>query len=354
MNDRQNENASRIAAYLGNRLSPEEREAFKRLLSEDDELRVQYVNALMNRAGTEPVAHVTEPVAVESVPEPEVVESVPESEVVESVPEPEVSEAMAQPAAVEVVPEPEVREGTWDTPGEQRARVGFLGSGWIVGITVLLLIVAGVVIFTMNRHQQYWDKTVAAMTSNSGDVDKVVPFDSATAATADRKAATPVSKVESATKGTGSKGGLMDSLYMELYKPYMRGDDPVEVREYYRDYKAGNYAAVLSASDSVATAVEKRKLQIKNYIRLYKGLAYLATGNAPEAVEKLDAVVLRTNPGDELYEVARWYLALAWLKRSDVDPAEAQGKALGLAKDISRGYSRYRDSARELVRALGS
>src|SRR5580704_6842784 len=53
MNDHQKENALRIALYLENRLSPEERESFKRSLSEDDELRLQYVDALMNRAGTE-------------------------------------------------------------------------------------------------------------------------------------------------------------------------------------------------------------------------------------------------------------------------------------------------------------
>src|ERR1700732_4696757 len=52
MTDHQKENASRIALYLENRLSPEEREAFKRALGEDDELRLQYVDALMNRAGT--------------------------------------------------------------------------------------------------------------------------------------------------------------------------------------------------------------------------------------------------------------------------------------------------------------
>src|SRR5580693_7661869 len=52
MNEHQKENALRIAAYLENRLSPEEREAFKRALGEDDELRLQYVDALMNRAGT--------------------------------------------------------------------------------------------------------------------------------------------------------------------------------------------------------------------------------------------------------------------------------------------------------------
>jgi hypothetical protein len=370
MNDRQNENASRIAAYLGNRLSPEEREAFKRLLSEDDELRVQYVDALMNRAAKEPAAVEAEPEKAVSdvVPELEVSEVVPEPEVSHVMPVPEVSQVVPEPQVSEVVPEPEVGEGTWETLGEQGAReaweagwqggkkragVGFLGSGWIVAITVLLLIIGAAVIFIMNRHEQYWDKTVAAMTSNSGNVDKVVP-DSATAATTDRRAATPVSKVDAATKGAALKGGLMDSLYAELYKPYMRGDDPVEVREYYQDYKAGNYAAVLAAGDSMVMKISPQRLLVRDYMRLYLGLSYLASGDGQNAVRELEGVVLRTKPGDVLYEAARWYLALAWLKRNDVDPTEARGKAIGLARDISHSYSRYQGPARELMKALGS
>ena len=53
-----------------------------------------------------------------------------------------------------------------------------------------------------------------------------------------------------------------------------------------------------------------------------------------------------------LYETARWYLALAWVKRNDVDAGEARGKALGLARDISRSYSRYKGPARQLAAAL--
>src|ERR1700744_2188715 len=64
MNDHQKENASRIALYLENKLSREEREAFKRALGEDDELRMQYVDALMNKAGTGPIFGATmEPVS---------------------------------------------------------------------------------------------------------------------------------------------------------------------------------------------------------------------------------------------------------------------------------------------------
>jgi hypothetical protein len=361
MNDRQNENASRIAAYLENRLSPEEREAFKRLLSEDDELRVQYVNALMKRAGTEPAAHVTEPAAVESAPA---------SEVVEVVPEPEVRGAAAHPAAVEVVPEPEIREGTWETLGEhgareaweggwsgeeKRERAGFLGSFWILGITVVLLIISGVVIFIMNEHEQYWDKTVAAMTADSGNAGKTALVDSATAAAGKSQAAAPAGNVDSATTGAvASKGGSMDNIYAEVYKPYVRGDDPLEVRKYYQDYKAGNYAAVLAAGDSTVMNIPVQKLLVRDYMRLYVGLSYLASGDGRNAVRELEGVVLRTKPGDILYETARWYLALAWLKRNDVDAGEAENKALGLAREVSHSYSRYQEPARELLKALGS
>ncbi|HEV2354704.1 MAG TPA: hypothetical protein VGR89_10690, partial [Puia sp.] len=66
MSDRQNENALRIAAYLENKLSPTEREAFKRALSEDDGLRLQYIDALMNRAET-PTSPVAGSIADEEV-----------------------------------------------------------------------------------------------------------------------------------------------------------------------------------------------------------------------------------------------------------------------------------------------
>jgi hypothetical protein len=89
-------------------------------------------------------------------------------------------------------------------------------------------------------------------------------------------------------------------------------------------------------------------------MRLYVGLSALATGDARNAVSELEAVVLRTKPGDILYETAQWYLALAWLKRNDVDAAEARSKVLELGQDLSHGYSRYREPAMKLIRALKS
>jgi hypothetical protein len=145
---------------------------------------------------------------------------------------------------------------------------------------------------------------------------------------------------------------LGDSIYARLYKPYTRGDDPAEVREYYQDYRTGNYTAVEAAEDSALKRIGPQRLLSRDYMRLYVGLSYLATGDGRNAVSKLGDVVFRTKPGDVLYETAQWYLALAWLKSKDVDAAEADNKALALATEIAHGYSRYREPARELLRLL--
>ena len=126
----------------------------------------------------------------------------------------------------------------------------------------------------------------------------------------------------------------------------------MEVRGYYQDYRTGNYAAILAAGDSAVKRPLPRGLLVRDYMRLYVGLSYLATGDSRNAVNELGDVVFRTKPGDVLYETGQWYLALAWLKRNDVDATEAKDKALGLAREIAHGYSRYREPALELVRAL--
>lgn len=348
MSDHQNENASRIAAYLENKLSPEEREAFKRRLSEDDELRLQYVDALMNRAGTgsskggavEPEPVVAPEPEAEVTPEPQA--AVTPEPLVKDVSAPEVSEA----------PGPEDEEAPW--PEERkRKRVGFMGSGWIVAITLLLLIIAGVVMFLMNRHQDSWDKTVAAMAADSGVAKKATRVDSVVVQASTQPVATPASPVAEVGKG-GGVGKMGDSLFANLYKPYARGGDPIELNQYYQDYRKENFAAVLAKGDSPALGFGKRAVLIRDYMRLYVGLSSLATGDAGKAVSELEAVVRRTKPGDILYETAEWYLALAWLKRNDVDSAEARSKALELARNISHGYSRYREPAMQLIHGLKS
>ena len=345
MNDHQNENASRIALYLENRLSPEEREAFKRAMDEDDELRTQYVEALMNRAGAGPTFGATvEPLTGTESPDGsagpagdtfEKEMSVMDDTGAAGMGESETADQAADVGEHEDVPE-EYREAP--------ARGGFLGSGWMVGVAALLLIIAGVVMFIMIRHGGFWDRTVAATAADSANANKGNGVDSAAGNG-------QVEAVDSAASGAGVAGGKV-ALADRLYKPYMRGDDPVEVRGYYQDYRDGNYAAVLAAGDSAVKGVGPQGVLVRDYMRLYVGLSYLATGDERNAVSELGDVVFRTKPGDVLYETGQWYLALAWLRRNDVETAEAENKALALAREIAHGYSRYREPAMELIRAL--
>jgi hypothetical protein len=69
-----------------------------------------------------------------------------------------------------------------DMPEEYRkvpARGGFLGSGWMVGVAALLLIIAGVVMLIMIRRGGFWDRTVAATAADSGNANKGNGVDSA-------------------------------------------------------------------------------------------------------------------------------------------------------------------------------
>ena len=372
MSDHQKENALRIAAYLENRLSPEEKEAFKRDLGEDDELRLQYVDALMNRAATgQDAGSAAEPApgaedtdrAGETLVEPENTGGADETLI-----EPEDTGG----ASVGEREEAGEARGNWESLGEQgardaweagwsagreRPRGGFFGSRWMVGVAVLLLVVAGVAIIILIRKEGFWNNAVAATPVDSGGVKKGNMMDSAAVKVDSGRVAAAGNVAGAGGAGAavaGRKAGLGDSLYTKLYKPYMRGDDPVDVREYYQEYRTGNYTAVLTAGDSMVMKIPARLLLVRDYMRLYLGLSYLATGDGQNAVRELEGVVLRTKPGDILYETARWYLALAWLKRNDVDAGEAENKALDLARKVAHSYSRYQEPARELVMALGS
>jgi len=355
MNDHQKENASRIALYLENRLSQEEREAFKRSLSEDDELRVQYVDILMSRAGTgtnaggtveNPDGTVENP-GGSGGPAGDTFEK--GMSVMDDTDEAGIGELEEADRGANVGEREDMPEKYRKVP----ARGGFLGSGRIIGVAVLLLIIAGVVMLIMTRRGGFWDRTVEATAADSGNANRGNGVDSAAVArSAGNRQVEARKGVDSAASGAGAKVGLADSIYARLYKPYIRGDDPVEVRVYYQDYRTGNYAAILAAGDSAVKRAGPRGLLMRNYMRLYVGLSYLATGDGRNAVRELGDVVFRTKPGDVLYEAARWYLALAWLKRNDVEAAEAENKALGLARGIAHSHSRYREPAMELVRAL--
>ncbi len=154
----------------------------------------------------------------------------------------EVSEAPGEQAAREAW------EAGWPG-GKQGVRRGFFGSGWIVGITLLLLIIAGVVMFMITGHQGLWDKTVAAMAADSGNAKRETRDRFGkdgrrqwwNGSTAGSGVATPASAGGCCCRKGGGLGTMGDGLFANLYKPYGRGDDPKELNQYYEDYRTGNY-----------------------------------------------------------------------------------------------------------------
>ena len=146
-----------------------------------------------------------------------------------------------------------------------------------------------------------------------------------------------------------------DSVYARYYRPYSSEGDPVEISLYYQDYKRGNYNKVLGAKeeDYQVMGKDKREKVVKGYMHLYKGLSYLATSKGREAIAELEAAAADSRPGDALYDAARWYLALALLKRKDLYPEHVQAEAAAIAHQIANTQSRYKLQAEELILALG-
>jgi hypothetical protein len=361
--DRPDENSLRIQEYLENKLSPEMKEAFKRELGENDELRLQYIDALMKRAktGVEDGNEETEAAGGH-------VQTMEEYGYGE--------EGHGEEGHVEADGghiEADMPLQDWETEaGGGGSGRGFLGSGWMVAAAALLVIIAGVVLFLLIKRQAFWDKTVAAggkdttkLLSGASGADSAAggSGQGAAAGSGGAAGAGAAGGSQGAAAGakpaagvtgsqTGGAPGAADSLYTRLYKPYARGDDPMAVRKYYGEYRAGNYTAVLAEGDSITIGLGQQMVLNRDYMRLYVGLSYLATGDASKAVTELEGVVLRTKPGNILYETALWYSALAWLRRSDVDAAEAKKKSIECARIVLHGYSRYVGPAGELIRAL--
>jgi hypothetical protein len=124
---------------------------------------------------------------------------------------------------------------------------------------------------------------------------------------------------------------IAQSAFKNFYTRYSNGEkDPVEISDYYKSYTEGNYTKVLSATDAdyQLMGTGERNNLLKQYMQLYKGLAYLAENKPADAIQKFDLVLqssLKTAP--QYYE-AQWYSALAWLKIND------SNKAAAIAKDI--------------------
>jgi hypothetical protein len=313
MSDHHWENSLRIAEYLEDRMAPAEEEAFMRALGEDEELRRQYEEELLIRGRMRGARGIGEAgVDADGVG---------------------MGPGMLQPADehLQMVTEilakgKEVRKDG----GREGAKIALLGKSGMVA-AALLVIISGTVLYIRIGHRRVGE----------GEVKRVEKIE----------------KVDTGIVSGGSKWMVVrpDSVYARLYEPYASGNDPVEVSLYYRDYKRGNYAAVLAAreEDYRVMGVSERGPVVEGYMRLYKGLACLATGKPKKAVTELSGAMAKSQPGDALYETAQWYLALAWLRRKDLYPEHVLGASAAIAHRITNTQSRYKPQAEELLRALG-
>ncbi len=119
-----------------------------------------------------------------------------------------------------------------------------------------------------------------------------------------------------------------EAIYDEYFQadrntvqPVVRGESikTIEYRAFVA-YEAQNYYKAINLFNSVKTPGE-------TYISYYKGLCFLALDKKDEAITLLNQVTLSStvdgNSAD-FKEKAKWYLALAYLKKNDKQKAIAQ------------------------------
>lgn len=139
-------------------------------------------------------------------------------------------------------------------------------------------------------------------------------------------------------------------IFKKHYTVYeSTGEDPPEASNEYNAYALDkDYDAVLKKSeDGYGTKGAADSLP-GLYLRFYKALSWLATGNPAKAATVLDSLRRHTAPSLLLHSSAQWYLALAYLKQGNAAAARKEAKHLAEAKKASP----YRARADALRAAL--
>ncbi|HRP31864.1 MAG TPA: hypothetical protein PKV73_08235 [Agriterribacter sp.] len=111
-----------------------------------------------------------------------------------------------------------------------------------------------------------------------------------------------------------------------LFKQYFKKDAlpedyPLFLAEAFLDYESGKYTTLqqLDLSQLPQTRGEMKAGSEETILRLahyYKGIAFLQTNNAKDALISLNWV-LKNNPEKAMLTKTQWYLALAYLKEND-------------------------------------
>jgi hypothetical protein len=292
------DNEIRIARYLEDKMTPGEEEEFVRDLGADETLRHQYEEELLmqalweekGRAGSEEPDWLLQG-ADEHV------------EMVESV--------LAET----------------DGRGRLRRMPAYIRWGLAAAAVLLVVVVASVLL----RREK-------PPTEQAGGGRKPI----------DTPRRGPDSSVRAPRVPGGGGGPDLAGLYAHFYSRYSSGNIPVEISDYYNDYRDGDLAAVLAVKPTEYQSMGggSKHALLQHYMWLLKGVSYLGLNQPGKADRQFDSVIQAGGRGTEPYYGAQWYDALAWLKMGDT------AKALKMATGAATGGSVYMERARALVDSL--
>lgn len=145
-----------------------------------------------------------------------------------------------------------------------------------------------------------------------------------------------------------SQKNITEEIFSKFYKSYSSNTDPVEINNFYNDYKAHKYESVITAreSDYQTSGPDDKKELLKQYMHFYKGISWLEMDEAGKAIEEFDSIPATYLQNKTPFYEREWYSALAWVKLSDIN------KATLIAKKIAGSKSPHKSAAEELLKKL--
>lgn len=289
------DNEIRISRYLDDRMTPGEEEEFVRDLATDETLRKQYEEELLMQGLWEE-----------------------KGKGVHAEPDWLLQAADEHVRMVEVALE--------DTDDRGRLRAMPSAVRWGLAAAAVLLVV--VVVSLLLRR----DKPATDQAGGGG-----------------RKGIdTGLRRPDSAIRAPRDAGAGLAGLYARFYSRYSTGDIPVEINDYYNDYRDGDLAAVLAVKPAEYQSMggAGRQELLRQYMWLLKGVSYLGLDQPEKADRQFDSVLQTAGKETAPYYGAQWYDALAWLKLGDTT------RVLKMATAVAEGRSAYKEKARALVDSL--
>ncbi len=195
----------------------------------------------------------------------------------------------------------------------------------LIASIVLLIAAAGILYFVFHKDESTQPKIVSNQTDKSYDPS--------------------ARKNQPSNPATNSP----DAIFNQFYKPYSSENDPVELSNFYNDYKSKKYNSVIAAkeSDYQTMGTDDKKDLLSHYLHFYKGLCWLEKNDAEKAIEEFNAASKSAPQNKSPYVDAQWWLVLALLKENEKE------KAIVIAKKIVQSDSQYKNEASKLLTALG-